>query len=98
MSELVEDYWHASVCSCPTPQTIWKDRRASGHSSRNCSNWVGRLAAMCESWWAGANANDIRRHAEELAALAPDELCYMIVTKRGLEMLQNAMKKLQRVR
>ena len=31
-------------------------------------------------------------------ARAPDELCYMIVTKRGLEMLQNAMKKLQRVR
>ena len=32
---------------------------------------IGRNVRV-DTWWAGANANDIRRHAEELAALAPD--------------------------
>ena len=34
---------------------------------------IGRNVRV-DTWWAGANANDIRRHAEELAALAPDAI------------------------
>jgi ABC-type uncharacterized transport system substrate-binding protein len=34
---------------------------------------IGRNVRV-DTWWAGANANDIRQHAEELAALAPDAI------------------------
>ena len=49
-------------------------RPASGRSCRGCSNWAGPSAATCGSTPAGprANAAEIRRHAAELVALAPD--------------------------
>jgi len=64
------------------------DRRAPGLSRGRCgnpgphrgvpagpaSNWAGPTVATCGSTlsWATTNADDIRRHAAELAALAPD--------------------------
>ena len=49
-------------------------RPASGRSCRGWSNWAGPSAATCGSTPAGprANAAEIRRHAAELVALAPD--------------------------
>ena len=47
---------------------------ASGRFCRGCSNRAGPSAATCGSTLVGptANADDIRRHAAELVALAPD--------------------------
>ena len=56
------------------PRTIRKRRPASRRSCRGCSNWAGPTAATCGSTtrWAAGNADDIRRYAAELVALAPD--------------------------
>ena len=58
----------------PQPRTMRNFRPGSGRSCRSWSNWVGASAATCGSTPAGptANADEIRRHAAELAALAPD--------------------------
>ena len=64
----------ASACSCPQPRTIRNFRPASG---RSCRGWqqlgwtIGRNVRI-DTRWATANAADIRRHAAELVALAPD--------------------------
>ena len=64
----------ASACSCPQPRTMRNFRPASGRSCRGWRYWAGPSAATCGSTPAGprANAAEIRRHAAELAALAPD--------------------------
>ena len=64
----------ASAYSWPQPRTIRHGRPASGRSCRRWRSWAGPLAATCGSTPAGPEAmpNDIRRHAAELAALAPD--------------------------
>jgi putative ABC transport system substrate-binding protein len=36
------------------------------------SGWISGRNVQIEARWAGAKAEDIRRHAQELAALAPD--------------------------
>ena len=36
------------------------------------SGWISGRNVQIETRWAGAKAEDIRRHAQELAALAPD--------------------------
>ena len=43
-------------------------------SCRGCSNWAGPIGrnVRIDTRWAAANAADIRRHAAELVALAPD--------------------------
>ena len=64
----------ASACSCPQPRTMRNFRPASG---RSCRGWqqlgwtIGRNVRI-DTRWATANAAEIRRHAAELAALAPD--------------------------
>ena len=64
----------ASACSWPQPRTMRNFRPASGRSCRRWRCWAGPSAATCGSTPAGprANAAEIRRHAAELAALAPD--------------------------
>ena len=64
----------ASACSWPAPRTIRNARPASRRSCRACSNWAGPTAATCGSTPAGPRAmpTDIRKHAAELVALAPD--------------------------
>ena len=63
----------ASACSCRQPRTMRIFRPASG---RSCRGWqllgwtIGRNVRI-DTRWATANAA-IRRHAAELAALAPD--------------------------
>ena len=65
----------ASACSWPQPQTI---QGISGPPRRFSAGAADirlvRSAATCGSdiRWAGINADDIRRHAAELVALAPD--------------------------
>ena len=56
------------------PRTIRKHRPASRRSCRGCSNWAGPTAATCGSTirWGAGNADDIRKYAAELVALAPD--------------------------
>ena len=46
----------------------------SRHLCRRCNNWAGLKAATygSTSRWAAGNADNIRKHAAELAALAPD--------------------------
>ena len=58
----------------PAPRTIRKLRPASRRSCRGCSNWAGSTAATCGSIRAGPPPmpTDIRKHAAELVALAPD--------------------------
>ena len=58
----------------PAPRTIRNFRPASRRSCRGWSNWAGPSAATCgiDTRWATANAAEIRRHAAELVALAPD--------------------------
>ena len=64
----------ASACSCPQPRTIRNIRPASGRSCRGWRNWAGPSAATCGSTPAGPRPMppNIRRHAAELVALAPD--------------------------
>ena len=49
-------------------------RPASGHSFRGWRYWAGPIGrnVRIDTRWAGADAAEIRRHAAELAALAPD--------------------------
>ena len=55
------------------PPTILTIRPASQRSSGACSNWAGATAATYTSTPLGHHqTDDIRRHAAELAALAPD--------------------------
>ena len=51
-----------------------KDRHATGHSCRACSNWAGPTArnVQIDSRWAAGDAGRIQRYAAELLALAPD--------------------------
>ena len=53
---------------------IRHNRPASRRSCRACSNWVGRSAATCsiDIRWAAGQPDDIRKHAAEMVALAPD--------------------------
>ena len=48
--------------------------RVGGVPARRCSNWAGPIGrnVRIDNRWAAANADDIRRHAAELVALAPD--------------------------
>ena len=65
-----------SVCSCRQPRTIRNFRLASGHSCRHWRSWAGPSAATCASTPAGPRPmpTEIRRHAVELATLAPDTI------------------------
>ena len=58
----------------PAPRTIRKVRPASRRSCRACSNWAGPIGrnVRIDTRWAGGDADDIRKYAAELAALAPD--------------------------
>jgi putative ABC transport system substrate-binding protein len=64
----------ASVCSCPQPRTTRNFRRGSGAFLQELAllGWTIGRNVRIETRWAGGNADDIRRHAGELAALAPD--------------------------
>ncbi len=64
----------ASACSCPQPRTMRNFRPASRRSIRGWRYWAGPIGrnVRIDIRWATANADDIRRHAAELAALAPD--------------------------
>jgi putative ABC transport system substrate-binding protein len=42
------------------------------------SGWIIGRNVQIETHWAGAKADDIRRHAQELAALAPDVIRGMV--------------------
>ena len=48
--------------------------RVGGVPAGACSNWAGPIGrnVRIDIRWAAANAADIRRHAAELVALAPD--------------------------
>ena len=64
----------ASACLFRSLQTIQKERPARRRSCKFCSNWGwadGRNVRI-DTRWAGAKADDIHKHAAELAALAPD--------------------------
>ena len=65
---------------------------ASGHFWRACSNRVGPSAKTCriDSRWATTNAVEIRRHAAELAALAPDAI--LASSSPALAALQQATR------
>ena len=62
------------VLMAAAPRTIRKRRPTSRRSCKGCSNWAGPTAATCGSTIAGAagDADNIRKYAAELAALAPD--------------------------
>ncbi len=64
----------ASACSCPQPRTMRNFRPASGRSCRGWqqSGWTIGRNVRIDTRWAADNAAEIRRHAAELAALAPD--------------------------
>jgi hypothetical protein len=82
----------ASACSCPQQQTMRNFKLASGHFWRACSNRVGPSAKTCriDSRWATTNAVEIRRHAAELAALAPDAI--LASSSPALAALQQATR------
>ena len=55
-------------------RTIRKRRPASRRSCRGCSNWAGPIGrnVRIDIRWGAGNADDIRKYAAELVALAPD--------------------------
>ena len=59
---------------CPQPRTIRKFRPASGRSCRRWQQlgWTDGRNVRIDIRWAAGDADDIRRHAAELVALAPD--------------------------
>ena len=63
-----------SACSCPQLRTIRQIRPASERSCRGWRCWAGPIGrnVQIDIRWAGTHAADIRRHAAELVALAPD--------------------------
>ena len=65
-------------------------RPASRRSCRAWRNWAGPTAATCGSTsrWATTNADDLRRHAAELAALAPDVILSATGTATVAPLLQ----------
>ena len=64
----------ASACSCPQPRTIRNVRPASAAFLQGLQQlgWTVGRNVRIDTRWATANADDIRRHAAELVALAPD--------------------------
>ena len=65
----------ASGCSWARSRTVRRDRPASRLFSRGCSNWAGpreRNVRIDFRWPGAGNADDIRKYAAELVALAPD--------------------------
>ena len=58
----------------PQLRTILNYKPASAAFCRGCSNRAGAIGrnVRIDTRWAAANADDIRRHAAELVALAPD--------------------------
>ena len=82
----------ASASSSPPPQTMRNIKHALAHSSRGLRNWAGRSAATCGSTPAGPRRSsaEIRRHAAELAALAPDVI--LVYSSPALAALQEATR------
>ena len=64
----------ASACSCPLPRTMpeFQARLAAFHQGLALLGWTIGRNVRIDTRWATANAAEIRRHAAELAALAPD--------------------------
>ena len=58
------------MCSCPQPQTI-RNFRPAFLQGLALLGWTISRNVQIDIRWAGGNADDIRRHATELAALAP---------------------------
>ncbi len=75
----------ASPYSCPQPRTMRNIRPSSG---RSCRGWrelgwtIGRNVRI-DTRWATTDAAEIRRHAAELAALAPDVILAPAATTVG---------------
>ena len=63
-----------SACSCPQPRTMrnFKARVAAFLQGLAQLGWTIGRNVRIDTRWATTNAADIRRHAAELAALAPD--------------------------
>ena len=64
----------ASACSCPHARTIrtWQARVGAFLQALAQLGWTIGRNVRIDTRWAGGKPNDIRRHAAELAALAPD--------------------------
>ena len=64
----------ASACSCPQPRTIAEFQARVGAFLQGLQQlgWTIGRNVRIDIRWATPNAADIRRHAAELAALAPD--------------------------
>ena len=78
----------ASACSCIWPRTMRKDKPASRRSHRPCKQlgWSDGRNLRIDTRW--ATADDIHRHAAELAALAPDVLLAATGTATVAPLLQ----------
>jgi putative ABC transport system substrate-binding protein len=61
----------ASACFCPQPQTF-QTWIGAFLQALALSGWIIGRNLQIDTRWATSNAADIRRHASELAALAPD--------------------------
>ena len=64
----------ASACSCPQPRTMRNIRPASAAFLQGLAllGWTIGRNVRIDTRWATTNAAEIRRHAAELVALAPD--------------------------
>ena len=64
----------ASACCCPQPRTMRNFRPASAAFLQALAQlgWTIGRNVRIDTRWATANAAEIRRHAAELVALAPD--------------------------
>ena len=80
----------ALACSWPRPQTIRNFRPASRRSCRRLQllGWTDGRNVRIDTRWATTNADDIRRHAVELAALAPDVILAATGTATVAPLLQ----------
>ena len=87
-----QERYGASACSCPQQQTMRNFKLASRRFWRACSNRVGPSAKTCRLTAAGrtTNAVEIRSHAAELAALAPDAI--LTASSPALAALQQATR------
>ena len=75
----------ASACSCPQPRTMRISGPRRGVPAGAGSNWAGPIGrnVRIDTRWATTDAAEIRRHAAELAALAPDVILAPAATTVG---------------
>ena len=78
------------VLTARSARTIRNGRPASRRSCRRWSNWAGPIGrnVRIDTRWGAANADDIRRHAAEMVALAPDVILAGAGTRPWRQLLQ----------